>query len=181
MRKGFTLIELLVVIAIIGILATIALSATQAARNRGLDARGKSNAQTLLKGWVTHSADNPAFLVAGQDAHAVTVAATLETPVVAGFITALEGSGSIRTGFVAAAVPALYTAASLDVAVFDANNFTSTAIGVASPMRVASAGTGTGIYAGGTAAIDSDASFPGFTLPANATGFNGGYFLVTQK
>lgn len=61
MRKVFTIIELLVVVAIIGVLASIALSVSSAAKKKSADASVKSGAQTFLKAWITMSSDQAGY------------------------------------------------------------------------------------------------------------------------
>jgi prepilin-type N-terminal cleavage/methylation domain-containing protein len=63
--RGFTLIELLVVIAIIGILSSVVLASLNAARERALDARRKSDVDTIIKALVLYDVDNGTYAGAG--------------------------------------------------------------------------------------------------------------------
>jgi type IV pilus assembly protein PilA len=60
-EKGFTLIELLVVIAIIGILAAIAIPQFASYRQRGFDARAKSDLRNVATAEEAYFADNEAY------------------------------------------------------------------------------------------------------------------------
>lgn len=60
-RKGFTLIELLVVIAIIGLLATLAVVAFGATRQRARDAKRKADIVNIQKALDLYYADNGAY------------------------------------------------------------------------------------------------------------------------
>jgi type IV pilus assembly protein PilA len=65
MRKselGFTLIELLVVIAIIGILAAIAIPQFAEYRQRGFDARAKSDLRNVASAEEAYFADNEVYV-----------------------------------------------------------------------------------------------------------------------
>lgn len=65
-EKGFTLIELLVVIAIIGILAAIAIPQFAAYRQRGFDARAKSDLRNVATAEEAYFADNEAYVTCDQ-------------------------------------------------------------------------------------------------------------------
>lgn len=56
-KKGFTLIELLIVIVIIGILASIAIVAFNAAQKKGRDVKRKSDIDTLKKALAFYKGD----------------------------------------------------------------------------------------------------------------------------
>jgi type IV pilus assembly protein PilA len=70
-EKGFTLIELLVVILIIGILAAIAIPSFINQRNKGQDAKAKSNAVTALQSEETYYTDNNAYTAVISDIQAI--------------------------------------------------------------------------------------------------------------
>ena len=61
-EKGFTLIELLVVIAIIGILAAIAIPQFAEYRQRGFDARAKSDLRNVAAAEEAYFADNEVYV-----------------------------------------------------------------------------------------------------------------------
>lgn len=61
-QKGFTLIELLVVVAIIGILAAIAIPQFAAYRQRGFDARAKSDLRNVATAEEAYFADTETYL-----------------------------------------------------------------------------------------------------------------------
>jgi prepilin-type N-terminal cleavage/methylation domain-containing protein len=65
MRRGFTLIELLVVIAIIGILSATVLVSLNQARFKALDARRKSDMETLVKALVLYEFDHGTYAGTG--------------------------------------------------------------------------------------------------------------------
>lgn len=170
-RKGFTLIELLVVIAIIGILATIALSATQSARKRAADVKVKSNAQAVLKGWITYSSDSGSFY-----SPAAGPRATMTTPAVANapggdlllLAAILTGAtnNDLRAGLDLSALTVGFTGTV--AAAFD-----SPAIGVAGLMTADPAtSTSAGLYAP-SAVVDTV-----LTLPPTA---GTKWFAVTQR
>ncbi len=58
--RGFTLIELLVVIAIIGILASVVLASLNSARDKGVDAKVKSNLSGFKANAAIYYDDNGA-------------------------------------------------------------------------------------------------------------------------
>ena len=61
-EKGFTLIELLVVVAIIGILAAIAIPQFAEYRQRGFDARARSDLRNVATAEEAYFADNEAYV-----------------------------------------------------------------------------------------------------------------------
>ena len=60
-QKGFTLIELLVVVAIIGILAAIAIPQFASYRQRGFDARAKSDLRNVATAEEAYYADSEVY------------------------------------------------------------------------------------------------------------------------
>jgi type IV pilus assembly protein PilA len=60
-QKGFTLIELLVVVAIIGILAAIAIPQFAEYRQRGFDARAKSDLRNVATAEEAYFVDNEVY------------------------------------------------------------------------------------------------------------------------
>ena len=65
-EKGFTLIELLVVIAIIGILAAIAIPQFAEYRQRGFDARAKSDLRNVATAEEAYFVDSEAYAACDQ-------------------------------------------------------------------------------------------------------------------
>lgn len=66
-EKGFTLIELLVVIAIIGILAAIAIPQFAEYRQRGFDARARSDLRNVATAEEAYFVDNEQYVSCDQD------------------------------------------------------------------------------------------------------------------
>lgn len=64
-EKGFTLIELLVVIAIIGILAAIAIPQFAEYRQRGFDARARSDLRNAATAEEAYFVDNETYVPCG--------------------------------------------------------------------------------------------------------------------
>ena len=66
--KGFTLIELLVVVAIIGILAAIAIPQFAEYRQRGFDARARSDLRNVATAEEAYYADNEKYIACANKA-----------------------------------------------------------------------------------------------------------------
>lgn len=172
-RKGFTLIELLVVIAIIGILATIALSATQSARARAADTKIKSDVQSFLKAWITYSSDGSTMLPAGLGVG--NLALTNNAQVASMATEFITNQRDLRAGFV---TTGLAIASSPDVAVpptwtLASTGATSIAVGKALTAKPVE-NTASGVYGATTTLIGG----VGFTITSTAAA---PWFATTQQ